>query len=103
MCNSSHWNRLQLADTRSQSHRWEYGPVGQKLVSLELPEAALAVVSAVADMAQLGDLWVVEEQLFDMSAAVVVVGGLLGEQLGTVSFGAVPPCVHLGGYRVESS
>ena len=103
MCNSSHWNRLQLADTRSQSHRWEYGPVGQKLVSLELPEAALAVVSAVADMAQLGDLWVVEEQLFDMSAAVVVVGGLLGEQLGTVSFVAVPPCVHLGGHQVESS
>ena len=103
MCNSSHWNRLQLADTRSQSHRWEYGPVGQKLVSLELPEAALAVVSAVADMAQLGDLLVVEEQLFDMSAVVVVVGGLLGEQLGTVSFVAVPPCVHLGGHRVESS
>ena len=72
-------------------------------MSLELPEAALAVVSAVADMAQLGDLWVVEEQLFDMSAVVVVVGGLLGEQLGTVSFVAVPPCVHLGGHRVESS
>ena len=100
MCNSSHWSRPQLADTMSQSHRWEYGPVGQILVvSLELP----AVVSAVADMAQLGDLWVVEEQLFDMSAAVVVVGGLLGEQLGTVSFVAVPPCVHLGGHRVESS
>ena len=45
----------------------------------------------------------VEEQLFDMSAVVVVVGGLLGEQLGTVSFVAVPPCVHLGGHRVESS
>ena len=105
MCNNSHWNRLQLADTRSQSHRWEYGPVGQKLVSLELPEAALAaVVSAVADMAQLGDLWVVEEQLFDMSAVVVVVGGLLGEQLGTVSLVVVPPCVHLGGHHlVESS
>ena len=101
MCNSSHWNRPQLADTRSQSHRWEYGPVGQKLVSLELPEAALAVVSAVADMAQLGDLLVVVEQLFDMSA--VVVGSLLGGQLGTVSFVAVPSCVHLGGHRVESS
>ena len=85
MCNSSHWNRLQLADTRSQSHRWEYGPVGQKLVSLELPEAALAVVSAVADMAQLGDLWVVEEQLFDMLLVVAAPGG----QFGTVS---LPAC-----------
>ena len=86
MCNSSHWNRLQLADTRSQSHRWEYGPVGQKLVSLELPEAALAaVVSAVADMAQLDDHWVVEEQQF----------GEVGGQLGTD--------VHPGGHLVESS
>jgi len=85
MCNSSHWNTQQRADSRSQSHRWEFGPVGQNIVSLELPAEAAAVVSAVADMAQLDDRLVVEEQQF----------GEAGGQLGTD--------VHLGGHLVESS
>ena len=84
MCNSSHWNRLQLADKKSQSHRWEYGLVGQKLVSLA--HFVSVFVSAVAGMGQPGDqLQVVEEQLFDMLLVVAAPGG----QFGTVS---LPAC-----------
>jgi len=93
MCNSSHWSRPQLADTMSQSHRWEYGPVGQILVvSLELP----AVVSAVADMAQLGDRSVVEEQLFvDMPEAAAAVACLVDM--------LAPSGVRQAGVRLEES
>lgn len=54
----------------SQSHRWEYGPVGQLVVSLELPVAAAAVVASSVAAVQLGDRSVAEEQLFvDIPAA----------------------------------